>query len=55
MPYWSSHLDGSQSELIVRSGHGVIISNREAVGETIRILHVEDRLAGGRLSRPCEK
>lgn len=44
VPYWSSHLDGSQSELIVRSGHGVIISNRDALGETIRILHVEDRL-----------
>jgi pimeloyl-ACP methyl ester carboxylesterase len=44
VPYWSSHLDGSQSELIVRSGHGAIISNRDAVAETIRILHVEDRL-----------
>jgi pimeloyl-ACP methyl ester carboxylesterase len=43
VPYWSSHLDGSQSELILRSGHGAIISNRDAVGETIRILHVEDR------------
>jgi hypothetical protein len=28
----------------VRSGHGVIISNRDALRETIRILHVEDRL-----------
>ena len=44
VPYWSSHLDGSQSELIVRSGHGVIIFNPDAVAETIRILHVEDRL-----------
>jgi pimeloyl-ACP methyl ester carboxylesterase len=43
VPYWSSHLDGSQSELIVRSGHGVF-SNPDAVRETIRILHVEDRL-----------
>lgn len=22
VPYWSSHLDGAQSELIVKSGHG---------------------------------
>jgi pimeloyl-ACP methyl ester carboxylesterase len=43
VPYWSSHLSGSQSELIVRSGHGVF-SNQDAVRETIRILHVEDRL-----------
>jgi len=43
VPYRSSHLDGSQSELIVRSGHGVF-SNQHAVRETIRILHVEDRL-----------
>jgi hypothetical protein len=37
------------SGFVVRSGHGDIISNRDAVGETIRILHVEDRLhsAGG--------
>ena len=43
VPYWSSHLDGSQSEVIVRSGHGVF-SNHDAVRETIRILHVEDHL-----------
>ena len=43
VPYWSSHLDGAQPEVIVRSGHGVI-ANRDAVRETIRILHVEDRL-----------
>ena len=43
VPYWSSHLDGAQSEVIARSGHGVI-ANRDAVRETIRILHVEDRL-----------
>jgi hypothetical protein len=42
VPYWSSHLDGAQSELIVRSGHGVF-SNRDAVLETIRILHLEQR------------
>jgi hypothetical protein len=39
VPYWSSHLDRPQSELIVRSGHGVF-SNPDAVRETIRILHV---------------
>jgi pimeloyl-ACP methyl ester carboxylesterase len=38
VPYWSSHLDGARSELIVRSGHGVI-SNSEAIREVIRILH----------------
>lgn len=38
VPYWSSHLDGANSELIVRSGHGVI-SNSEAISEVIRILH----------------
>ncbi|MBV8330627.1 MAG: hypothetical protein JOZ61_09190 [Verrucomicrobia bacterium] len=43
VPYWSSHLSGSQSELIVRSGHGVF-SNQDAVREAIRILQVEDRL-----------
>jgi len=42
VPYWSSHLDGAQSELIVRSGHGVF-SNLDAVLETIRILHLEQR------------
>jgi hypothetical protein len=42
VPYRSSHLDGAQSELIVRSGHGVF-SNLDAVLETIRILHLEQR------------
>ncbi|MBV8814998.1 MAG: hypothetical protein JO271_10955, partial [Verrucomicrobia bacterium] len=40
VPYWSSHLDGAESELIVRSGHGVI-ANDNAVREVIRILHLE--------------
>jgi pimeloyl-ACP methyl ester carboxylesterase len=39
VPYWSSHLDRAQSELIVHSGHGVF-SNPDAVRETIRILHL---------------
>ena len=38
VPYWSSHLDGADSELIVRSGHNVI-NNPEAIAEVIRILH----------------
>ncbi|HEY5778450.1 MAG TPA: alpha/beta fold hydrolase, partial [Terrimicrobiaceae bacterium] len=42
VPYWSSHLGGARSELIVRSGHGVI-GNAEAIAEVIRILHEEDR------------
>jgi pimeloyl-ACP methyl ester carboxylesterase len=43
VPYWSSHLAGAQSELIVRSGHGVIIDNPDALREVIRILHLELR------------
>ena len=39
VPYWSSHLEGAQSELILRSGHGVF-SNPDAVLETNRILHL---------------
>ena len=42
VPYWSSHLYGAQSEAIVRGGHGVF-SNLDAVLETIRILHLEQR------------
>lgn len=38
VPYWSSHRDGAESELVVRSGHNVI-SNPEAIAEVIRILH----------------
>ena len=45
VPYWSSHLDGVRSELIVRSGHGVI-SNPDAIQEVIRILL--DRPRGNR-------
>jgi pimeloyl-ACP methyl ester carboxylesterase len=42
VPYWSSHLNGAQSEVIVRSGHAVL-TNLDAVRETIRILHLELR------------
>jgi pimeloyl-ACP methyl ester carboxylesterase len=38
VPYWSSHLDGAESERIVRSGHDVI-NNPEAIVDVIRILH----------------
>jgi len=37
VPYWSSHLDGAQSELIVNSDHGAQF-NPEAIGEVERIL-----------------
>jgi pimeloyl-ACP methyl ester carboxylesterase len=37
VPYWSSHLDGAQSELIVNSDHGAQ-SNPEAIQEVARIL-----------------
>jgi hypothetical protein len=42
VPYWSSHLNGVQSELIVRGGHAVF-RNPEAVQEVIRILRLELR------------
>ena len=37
VPYWSSHLDGAQSELIVDSGHDAQL-NPEAIHEVGRIL-----------------
>ena len=37
VPYWSSHLDGAQSELIVNSDHGAQY-NSQAIGEVERIL-----------------
>jgi hypothetical protein len=49
VPYWSSHLDGAQSEVIVRSGHGVF-TNLDAVLETIWILHLEECS-----SKPCTR
>ena len=44
VPYWSSHLDGAQSELIVDSGHDAQ-SNPEAIHEVARIL--KENLAVG--------
>jgi hypothetical protein len=37
VPYWSSHLDGAQSELIVHSNHGAQY-NPQAIREVERIL-----------------
>jgi pimeloyl-ACP methyl ester carboxylesterase len=37
VPYWSSHLDGAQSEMIVDSGHDAQ-TNPEAIHEVARIL-----------------
>jgi pimeloyl-ACP methyl ester carboxylesterase len=39
VPYWSSHLDRAQSELIVHSGHGAQY-NPEAIQEVARILKI---------------
>src|SRR5262249_33965714 len=38
VPYWSSHLEGAQSELVVNSGHGAQY-NPAAIAEVKRILH----------------
>jgi pimeloyl-ACP methyl ester carboxylesterase len=40
VPYWSSHLAGAQSELIVPSGHGAQY-NPEAIQEVARILKLD--------------
>jgi triacylglycerol esterase/lipase EstA (alpha/beta hydrolase family) len=39
VPYWSSHLDGAQSELIVNSNHGAQY-NQQAIREVARILEL---------------
>jgi len=39
VPYWSSHLEGAQSELIVNSDHGAQY-NRQAIREVARILRM---------------
>jgi pimeloyl-ACP methyl ester carboxylesterase len=40
VPYWSSHLDGAQSELIVHSGHGAQY-DPQAIREVARILKLK--------------
>jgi pimeloyl-ACP methyl ester carboxylesterase len=47
VPYWSSHLDGAQSELIVPSNHSAQ-RNPQAIAEVDRIL----RLHAGQISKP---
>ena len=45
VPYWSSHLEGAESELVIASGHK--ISNRpEAIEELMRILHLHSDVLG---------
>lgn len=39
VPYWSSHMDGAESEYIVPSGHGAH-QNPQAIAEVLRILKV---------------
>jgi pimeloyl-ACP methyl ester carboxylesterase len=47
VPYWSSHLDGAQSELIVPSGHSAH-QNPKAWAEVRRILHLNEGQTAGR-------
>jgi hypothetical protein len=42
VPYWSSHMDGAKSELIVPSGHGAH-QNPQAIAEVLRILKAKAR------------
>jgi hypothetical protein len=54
VPYWSSHLDGAQSELIVPSDH-LALRNTEAIKEVERILrtYYQARLAFKRRLNPA--
>jgi len=45
VPYWSSHLDGAQSELIVPSNHSAH-QNPQAIAEVRRILRLNAGAAG---------
>ena len=47
VPYWSAHIDGVESELVVRSEHSVQ-GNPHAIEEVRRILleHAGDRSVG---------
>jgi hypothetical protein len=42
VPYWSSHMNGAESEDIVPSGHGAH-QNPEAIAEVLRILKANAR------------
>jgi pimeloyl-ACP methyl ester carboxylesterase len=50
VPYWSSHLDGAESEKIVPSGHGAE-HTPQAIAEVLRILH-EHVATSGSGTRP---
>jgi pimeloyl-ACP methyl ester carboxylesterase len=50
VPYWSSHLDGAESEQIVPSDHGAN-QNPQAIAEVIRILKQHVRSKGSLGSR----
>ena len=50
VPYWSSHLDGAQSELIVPSDHGAP-RNSQAIAEVDRILKLELKKGKDRRAR----
>jgi hypothetical protein len=43
VPYWSSHLNGAESEDIVPSGHGAH-QNPQAIAEVLRILKANARI-----------
>jgi hypothetical protein len=45
VPYWSSHLDGAQSELVVHSNHNAQY-NPQAIAEVRRILRLNLDAAG---------
>ena len=52
VPYWSSHLEGAESEKIVPSGHGAE-HTPQAIAEVLRILHEHIASSGsGKQPRP---
>ena len=54
VPYWSSHLEGAQSELVVPSNHSAH-QNRQAIEEVRRILKLHARFpARGKRLHPAE-
>ncbi len=50
VPYWSSHMDGAKSELIVPSAHSAH-QNPQAINEVRRILMLNARLSDPKMSR----
>jgi pimeloyl-ACP methyl ester carboxylesterase len=51
VPYWSSHMDGAKSELIVPSGHGAH-QNPQAIEEVRRILVLNARSTDRAIAAP---